>query len=54
MWGKRGRVVKEHVQRTCGQNQRGWDPGWEDGMAGVEGSGGGERETAVFDHQLKI
>ena len=32
---------------------KGWqDQGWEVGMAGVGGSGGGEMETSVLEQQL--
>ena len=31
----------------------GWDWGWEVGMAGVGGSGGGKMETTVLEQQLK-
>ena len=49
--GERRKGFQEHLQRTHGQNQGGWDQEWEVGMAGVEGSGGEKMETTVLEQQ---
>ena len=49
-WVKR---FQEQLQKTHGQNQGGWDQGWEVGMAGVGGRGGGKWSSTVPEQQEK-
>ena len=47
----KGRVAKEHIQRTCGQSQKGRMEGGRWGGMGQGQNVGGEMETTVLEQQ---
>ena len=53
MGRKKGRAINACIKDTWTKPNVGWDQGWEVGMTGVAGSGGGKMETAVLKQQLK-
>ena len=52
--GERGRVVRNMYKGHMDKAKGGWDQGWEVGMAGLRGSGGGKTETTVLEQQYNM
>ena len=51
MGGKGGGFSGTSIKDTWIKPRRGWNQGRMVGMAGVGGSGGGKRQTTVFEQQ---
>ena len=51
MGRKEGRVFRNNYKGHRDKTKGGSDQGWEVGMAGVGGSGGGKMETTLFEQQ---